>query len=165
MSPTPESLVVRSLDDCAPQFRAAVEAAIAECNAKGYDAVVYESTRSEELQGLYYARGRKLVNGIWTVVNPGAVVTKAKTALFGWHIYGLAVDVISKLRGWEVSDAWRLAVTEIFERHGLDAGLRWPHPDDPHYQWGRCKRTPSGDARRLRAAGGNPAVWKAVGAS
>ena len=44
----------------APNFRAAVDAAIAECNneTNKLDAMVYETYRSNELQVVYFARGR-----------------------------------------------------------------------------------------------------------
>lgn len=153
-----ESLVCDSLDGCAPKFREAVEAAIAECHFAGLDAVVYESTRSDELQKLYYARGR-------TQIPPSYTVTNAPDAQHGWHFFGLSVDVISKTKRWNVTPEWRLSVTRIFTKHGLAAGQYWPHPDYPHYQFGACRRSPSNTARELYASGGLEAVWQAVGAN
>jgi peptidoglycan LD-endopeptidase CwlK len=161
-----ESMVVRSLDGCAPQFAQAVLDALADCDEQGFDAYVYESLRSEELQALYYARGRaKDENGDWYIVNRNAVVTNARSALFSWHIYGVAVDVISLAHEWDVSTEWRRGVTEIFKAHGLAAGADWPHPDLPHYQFAKCKRSPSDRARELYATGGLPLVWQVVGAA
>lgn len=157
---------VSSLDNCAPLFRRAVLEALDECHVQGLDAMVYESTRTDYLQDIYWRRGREQdTDGSWHIIDPDKVVTRAQTAQYGWHFFGLAIDVISKRHRWSVSAEWRRLVTEIFERHGLDAGMRWPHPDDPHYHWGRCKRSPSGSARYLYRQGGNPAVWKAVGAA
>src|SRR5436309_6912181 len=84
-----------SLDTLAPKFREAVEKAIADCAAKGLDAMVYETYRSQELQSLYYCRGR-------SVVPPSATVTNAASNLFSWHGYGLAVDVVSRSHEWDV---------------------------------------------------------------
>ena len=145
-----ELMVQRSLTHCAPLFAQAVQDAIDQCNAEGLDAYVYESVRSNALQHLYYERG----------------VTRAKDALHGWHFFGLAVDVISQSRGWEVSTAWRRRVTEIFKEHGLKWGGDWPtFKDPPHYQWGKCKNSPSDRARELYAEGGLPLVWRVVGAA
>lgn len=160
-----DALVENSIDGLAPKMRAAVEAALKECNDERLDAVVYESHRSEELQAIYWARGRKQdENGTWHVVDPDAVVTHAQTAKQGWHFFWLGVDVISASKRWNVTQSWRDQVTAIFKRHGLDAGADWPHPDAPHYQWGECRISPSDRARSLYASGGVEAVWRAVGA-
>ena len=53
--------VNRDLDLLAPRFSAAVQAALAECAAGGLDAFVYEGYRSQELQALYFARGRTII--------------------------------------------------------------------------------------------------------
>jgi len=145
--------VSRDLSLIAPKFRAAVEAAIAECNAAGFDAWVYEAFRTQELQTVYYNRG----------------VSKAKSVLYSWHGYGLAVDVISKANGWDVSSEWLEGVARIFKSHGLHWGGDWVSfkGDDPHFQW-HCdgmNETPSNHARELMANGGKEAVWSAVHAS
>src|SRR5215211_4121594 len=85
------------LEYLAPRFRAAVETAIAECRAMGLDAVVYETYRSKELQAVYFARGR-------TVRPPVKPVTNAMENLFSWHGYGLAVDVIHRVKEWDVPE-------------------------------------------------------------
>ena len=103
-----------SLDTLAPKFRAAVETAVADCNAKGLDAIVYEAFRSQELQSLYYCRGR-------TVVPPHEIVTNAASNLFSWHGYGLAVDVISRSHEWDRPESWFAQVAEAFRA----AGCRW----------------------------------------
>src|SRR5262245_49937842 len=78
--------VNNDMNTLAPKFRDAVQKSIAECNAKGIDAIVYEAYRSQELQSLYYSRGR-------TIIPPTYTVTNAQSNLFSWHGYGLAVDV------------------------------------------------------------------------
>ncbi|MGQ0766325.1 MAG: hypothetical protein ACT4OZ_11735 [Gemmatimonadota bacterium] len=67
----------------APKFRAAVDAAIAECNAEPnrLNAIVYETWRSPALQALYYQRGRR-------ITPPFEPVTNAWSNLSSWHGYG-----------------------------------------------------------------------------
>lgn len=144
------------LSELAPRFRASVEAAIEECLERGYDVVVFEARRTEERQAYLYAQGR---------TRPGAIVTNAADALHGWHFFGLAVDVISKSKGWSVPEEWWSDVGTIFERHGCDWAGRWKHPDTPHMQWGALKPSPSDRARSLYASGGLEAVWREVGAA
>ena len=151
--------VNRDLDLLAPKFREAVKVAIAECNAAGYQAMVYEGYRTQELQAIYYARGR-------TVIPPTHTVTNAPTNLTSWHGYGLAVDVVHQTKYWEPEEGegWFRKVAEIFKKHGCKWGGDWNRPDTPHFQWGACKASPSDKARELIASGGVIAVWKAVGA-
>ena len=115
---------------CPPKFRAAVEAALADCNAQGLDAVVYEAFRSPELQALYFARGR-------TVVPPTAPVTFAATNDSSWHGYCLAVDVISRQHFWKPPEGekWFAKVAESFKRFDCRWGGDWTRPDLPHFQW------------------------------
>jgi hypothetical protein len=149
----------RDLAKLAPFFRTAVEAAIAECNAPPHnlDAMVFEAHRSEALQQLYFARGR-------TIIPPTHTVTNARSALFSWHGYGLAVDVVHRTKFWEPEggEAWFANVATIFKKHGCKWGGDWTKPDTPHMQWGKCKPSPSDRARELIAQGGVQAVWDAV---
>ena len=137
----------------APLMGMAVGEALNRCHREGLDAIVYESRRSDALQAYYYQQGR---------TRPGIIVTNAASAIYAWHYYGLAVDVISAKLQWRVTRAWRVRVTEIFEACGLDAGFRWRHPDEPHYQWGRLRSSPSDRARELLRTGGLVAVWREV---
>ena len=143
----------------APLFRAAVDAAIAECNspANALDAIVYETYRSNELQVVYYARGR-------TVRPPVTPVTNAMNHLYSWHGFGLAVDVIHRTKQWGPGDAWFERVAEIFKRNGCKWGGDWKQRDLPHFQWGLCRPSPSDEARAMMRTGGVLAVWQAVGA-
>ncbi len=134
----------------APKFRAAVEAAIAECRSKGLEVILYEGLRSNETQKAYFERG----------------VTKAKTAEASWHGYGLAVDVIHEKLLWNASAGWWQKVADIFKSHGLDWGGDWvSFKDLPHFQWGRCRSTPSATSRRLHRQGRYRDVWPLVGAA
>ncbi|HEV8178159.1 MAG TPA: M15 family metallopeptidase [Gemmatimonadales bacterium] len=142
----------------APQFRLAVEAALLDCAATGLDAYVFEAMRSEELQAFYYTRGR-------TLIPPEKPVTNARSALYSWHGFGLAVDVVSRAHGWDRPWTWWVAVAAHFSRQGCRWGGEWRNPDPPHHQWGLCKPSPSHRARELLASGGLPAVWAAVRAN
>ena len=151
--------VVRDLGVLAPRFRRAVETAIAACRAASpaLDAMVYESYRSLELQEDYYSRGR-------TQIPPHATVTNARSNLYSWHGYGLAVDVISESAGWDKPEKWFADVAEHFRAAGCRWGGEWKMKDLPHFQWGLCKPSPSDRARELFALGGQQAVWEVVNA-
>jgi D-alanyl-D-alanine carboxypeptidase-like protein len=144
----------------APLFKQAVDQALAECNdaTNNLNAIVYESFRSNALQEVYFARGR-------TVKPPSSPVTNARSSLFSWHGYGLAVDVIHREQGWDAGNAWFQKVADIFKKHGCKWGGDWTSPDRPHFQWGRCKPSPSPIARQLITSTGVESVWRAVGAS
>lgn len=144
----------------APKFAGAVQAALAECLAQGYDAKVFEAHRSQELQALYYARGR-------TIIPPQHTVTNAPTILHSWHGYGLAVDVVHRTAYWKPDGGskWFAAVAAIFKNHQCSWGGDWKRPDTPHFQWHRCKPSPSDEARHLLLKQGQRAVWETVGAA
>lgn len=126
-------------------------------HARGLDALVYEGYRSAELQAHYYARGR-------TIVPPYAPVTNARSHLESWHGFGLAVDVISRSRGWNAGEEWFGRVAEVFRAHGMRWGGEWVMKDLPHFQWGRCKASPSARAREVFRRDGLRGVWGVVGA-
>lgn len=154
-----QPLVDHDLDKLAPAFRAAVEASLAECQAKGLDAMVFEAVRSEELQAVYYARGR-------TLIPPETPVTNAKNVRLSWHGYGLAVDVISQAKRWGAASDWWPAVAAVFKSHGCRWGGDWQegHVDRPHFQWGLCPDTPPLRAQLIKNTGGMAAVWSLYGA-
>ena len=150
--------VSRDLTLLAPGFRQAVDRAIQECNGRNLDAYVYETYRSPELQALYYARGR-------TFFPPSSPVTNARDSLYGWHGFGLAVDVISQSKKWSVAEDWFQQVAAVFQKHGCRWGGEWKMRDLPHFQWGRCKPSPSDLARQIYLTEGLGAVWVKVGAA
>ena len=154
----PAPKVQRDLTLLAPKFQTAVRDAIAECSAAGLDAIVFETLRSAELQAEYYTRGR-------TKKPPERPVTNAKSSLYSWHGFGLAVDVISKEHGWSPKDGWWEKVAAIFKRHGCKWGGDWRQVDLPHFQWELCKPSPSDEARSILKDRGLEAVWRAVGAA
>src|SRR6266566_241767 len=149
------------LEYLAPLFREAVMSALAECNERvspSLEAHVYETYRSNELQLLYYARGRQ-------VKPPATPVTNARSNLYSWHGYGLAVDVIHKEKGWDAGDNWFRNVATVFKKYDCKWGGDWHSPDQPHFQWAACKPSPSDRARELIRTLGIEAVWEAVGAT
>ena len=153
-----EALVVDDLTELAPGMKRRVDAALAACHAANLDVIVYETVRTEELQELYYARGR-------TTIPPYRRVTNVQDAKYGWHFYGLAVDVISKSKRWAQPESWWYKVAVLFKEQDLDWGGDWESPDIPHFQFGGIRKSPSDKARALYASGGKKAVWEAVGAN
>lgn len=155
------SLVQNDSSVCAPLFVKLVEECNAALNALGIDVVTYEWMRSDELAGIYHALG----------------VSKAVDASHTWHHWGLATDVISKSRGWDVyptrhSDGtlhggdpkWYEPVWRAYEAAGLALGEHFHSIfDAPHVQWGGMPSAPTSDLIEI----GNTnllALWKAVGA-
>lgn len=151
--------VSRDLALLAPKFHVAVVAARDECRVQGLDAWIYEAYRTKELQNLYYARGR-------TIIPPTHTVTNAPNNLLSWHGYCLAVDVVSEKYLWKPPEGekWFAKIAEIFKQHDCRWGGDWTKPDTPHFQWARCKPSPSPAARQLILTGGVEAVWRAVNA-
>lgn len=149
--------VIRDPEELAPRFRVAVQKAIAACNQANLDAFVFETFRSPELQAAYFARGR-------TEIPPNATVTNAQSNLDSWHGYGLAVDVVSRKKGWDQPAEWFAQVAGHFRANGCRWGGEWKMKDLPHFQWGLCKPSPSPRAHELYALGGKRAVWEAVDA-
>jgi hypothetical protein len=154
---TVERLRQRSLDCLAPKFRERLEAAVADATHAGLDPIVFETCRTDELARLYFAHG----------------VSQAPNALHTWHHYGLAADVISKARGWDVypgpagsggDRAYVELLVKIFKAHSLDWGGDWhSFRDFPHWQFGGIRPSPL-EAPTILATRGIRAVWETVGA-
>lgn len=153
----PKLKVSNDLTLLAPKFAQALLSALAACKAAGFDAMVYEACRSQELQALYYARGR-------TIIPPPKPVTNAPSCFQSWHGYGLAVDVVDRTKFWKPvgGEQWFKKVAAIIKQHDCSWGGDWKHPDTPHFQWHLCKPSPSLEAQKLVLAQGRMAVWKAV---
>lgn len=152
----------RDLSLLAPAFRAAVNAAVAECSGRGFPVKVNEGFRSQGRQNWLYQQGR---------TRPGPKVTNAPTSLTSWHGYGLAVDVIHATKAYKPAGSnvagnnkWFADVAAIFKAHGCKWGGDWTKPDRPHMQWGRCTASPTQGARDLMRASGAQAVWASLGA-
>ncbi|MEO7102361.1 MAG: M15 family metallopeptidase [Gemmatimonadaceae bacterium] len=147
----------------APLVGKVVTLAIAELNAAGWDARVFETLRSEELQAWDFEHG----------------VTNAAHAWTSWHGYGLAVDVVSRQHGWDLwgrstPTAWQDAVVAAFKKYGMAWAGDWTHGVGPghavdwdHFQWGKLRKSPSPVSISLfqSAPDGYKAVWPLVGAA
>jgi hypothetical protein len=145
--------VDRSLDHCAPLFRAAVQAVLMRLP----DARLEETLRTPERQSFLYGFGREYDDG-------RGIVTQAPTNLTSWHGYGLAADIVHRTKGWDAGRFWFRTMGEIAKANGLDWGGDWQSADLPHVQFGKCRPSPSDRARQLYKEGGLRAVWEAVGA-
>lgn len=142
---------------CAPQFASAIDRVISRLTASGFDPVVYEAIRTEARQTWLYGFGRDYDDG-------RGIVTHAATARNGWHLFGLATDIISRAHGWD-NPAFFDALRAAYIAEGLTAGASWQMADRPHGQWGHCRTTPSDESSTLYDNGGMAAVWAAVGAN
>ncbi len=153
-----EVRVQRTSDGCAPAFVRAVEATLRELEG-GLPELPFEWMRTDERQRFLFGFGRDYDDG-------RGRVTKARTAEFTWHRYGLAVDVVEKdATPWNAPMSFWEELGEAGERNGLDWGGRWPSPDWPHLQWGRCPASPTAEDIALYATRGIVAVWEKYGAA
>ncbi len=150
----PEPPRIHALDDCAPQFARAIERVVASLP----HARIFETIRTDERQRWLFGFGRDYDDG-------RGLVTHAHSAQYGWHYFGAAADIIHDAYEWDAPSTWWDDLANVAEAHGLTSGARWKMADKPHVQHGACRTTPSDEARALYAAGGNAAVWKAVGAT
>lgn len=151
-------IVCRATDVLAPRFRERLEMAVSVCRQNGIDVIVYETIRSNELQQMYYRRGRPPTKEYPTPV------TNADRADKSWHFFGLAADCISESKRWSAPDSWWEDMAQVMEDHGLDCGIRWDFPDKPHVQFGGLKKSPSFLTRDAYRNGGLTAVWQLVDA-
>jgi len=157
--PPPPAEVPRiwTLDRLAPRFRDAVEAILVDVQKER----VFETLRSDERQRFLYGFGREYDD----LIGPRGAVTNARTAMGGWHFYGLAVDIVEDdATPWIAPAAFWQSLGLAAERHGCAWGGRWKRVDLPHVQWGKCRKSPSQRARVLYQSGGLEAVWREVGA-
>lgn len=153
--PLVQPLVQHDVTLLSPLFVQRLCNGLNECWRAGYDPVVYEAKRTDDVQRVYYAQGR---------TRPGPIVTYAESAMYSWHFFGLAVDIISRAKQWDFSAEWIHGVATLLKVQGLDWGGDWTRKDLPHFQWGTLKPAPSDRARLLYAQGGVVRVWQEVGA-
>lgn len=155
----PEPPRIDTLEGLAPRFREALELVLADMRAAGHHVRVFETLRTDERQEYLFGFGREYDDG-------RGAVTKAPTARNGWHFYGLAADVVQDdATPWVAPQAFWQDLGTFALARGLSWGGRWQVMDLPHLQWGRCRRSPTDLSHKLHAQGGNPAVWKRVGAA
>lgn len=157
-APAERIVVVRSLDRLAPKVREALDAAMHDPAMMLLDATVYETERLHDTATIYYKRGRPP-----TKEYP-RTVTNAPDETFTWHGFRLAADIIHRDKGWDMPESWFRAMATVCKQYCLKWGGDWKRPDFPHVQWGRCKASPSDEARRLLRVEGIESVWRAVGA-
>ena len=116
--------------DLAPKFREKIIKLMEECskiepmNVSGiifqFDLIVFETSRSNELQQIYYSQR----------------TTNARHAFYSWHFYGLAIDIISKSRNWNVPLKWWDKLGEIVRSNNLRWGGDFRKIKDyAHIQW------------------------------
>lgn len=168
--PTPptEVPVQNATAGLAPKFYAKVQLVITDLRAWGYDPIVFETLRTEARQSFLYGFGRRYDDG-------RGIVTHSQSAEDSWHFYGLATDIVDRVKLWSApSDFWHVYGTSA-RRHGLVWGGDWSGDwssadekfvDRPHCQWGNgMRRSPSPSAAAIKQAGGYAAIWAAVGAA
>lgn len=136
-----------------PHFRAGVECTLARQKKGGWQPLVQETGRSNALQKRYYAKGRTL---------PGPRVTNARDAYLTVHAYGLAVDIISAVNGWEDQRFFRWQMIHA-EACGLVSGGAWQRlPDFPHIQTGAWQGAPPQWAQEMLKRHQLDSIWRAV---
>lgn len=134
-----ESLRDNRLEHLAPKMQDRVLILIHDCkkistvNGEVFDPIVFETARPQRLQEIYYQQG----------------TTNAPTAIYGWHFYGLAIDVISKSKQWSVKPTWWAMLARLMRMNKIDPGYDWFKKDEPHGQFGGLKKSPSDLARTL----------------
>lgn len=149
----------RSPSVLAPKFRDAMQRVFARLRAEGEDPTFDETLRTNERERFLHGFGR-----IYDDADPRGIVTNATDATNSWHGYALACDVISIAHGWDRA-AFFDKLGAAANAEGLAWGGDWHRPDRPHVQWGKpMLASPSENAVKLKALGGNAAVWKVVGA-
>ncbi len=123
----------------APAMRGRVEGYILDArkidvvNGEAFDPIIFETSRSERLQEIYFEQG----------------TTRAFTAIYGWHFYCVAVDIISRKKEWSVSEAWWKESARLMRKNGIDPGYDWHEKDRPHGQFHGIKKSPSDLSRTL----------------
>ena len=111
----------RDLSLLCPQFLTKLELALGECHGEGHQVYVFEAFRPAKRQEHLYAQGRTA---------EGRLVTRAKPWL-SWHQYGLAADIVFKVKNEWSWDYSFQDVARIMSRNGLEwGGLH----DQVHFQ-------------------------------
>ncbi len=148
-------LPCNSLNVLPPGMRRGVDCTLGRLKKGGWDAVVFETYRSDKRQQFLYSYGR---------TRPGRIVTNARDATTGPHFYRFAVDIIHRTKGWD-HPRFFYWVGQHAEACGLVAGAFWKRfPDAPHIQFGAWPGAPPQWARAL-ARDSIGAVWLRVGAA
>lgn len=137
-------------------FRAKAGLLAERIQREGLPLLLFEANRSFVRQRDLYAKGRaKDAKGVWRVVDPGRIVTKAQVGQ-GAHNWGFAVDFVldvdsvwwgsAKPKGpWDQGSATNPLPKVAWEKYGRlvrESGLRWggdwgwdlPHAELPGWR-------------------------------
>lgn len=146
-----------------PALSSKIQELAARLSSEGIFIRVVQGMRSVEEQDALYAQGR---------TTPGKIVTNCRGG-FSYHNYGLAVDCVPSVGGFEMLYApdwnanhptWQ-RMTAVGKQLGLEAGALWrTFPDHPHFQLnGNFPiAAPDDKVRELFAAKGLAGVWQQV---
>lgn len=157
--PKPEPPRIWTFEDCAPRFSAACDRIITDMADRGHAVKAFETIRTPERQRYLFGFGR-----VWD--DGRGDVTKVDNVFEGWHIYGVAADLVQDdATPWIAPMAFWNDLGRIAESHGCTWGGRWKQLDLPHIQWGKCPRKPTDDFFALFKSGGRQAVWKVLQAA
>lgn len=149
---------ITSLDLLAPAFKQQVDEIFRIMHAAGLDPIVWETLRTSARQLYLFGFGRDYDDG-------RGVVTNVQSAAVGLHIYGLAVDIVSKSKMWGAPAIFWDTLKAASKMVGAYHGSMFKKADLPHVQFGgtsalRLDFKPDAEMRRLLAAEGRKAVWK-----
>lgn len=155
-----------------PPFRDIIERVEKKVNTDRFE--VFETLRTLTRQNDLWAKGRACNSGVWTVIDPHAIVTKSQPGA-SYHAYGIATDMVPKVPTiksglqWSWSDydetktpavpiPWEILI-KAYVSEGLVAGANWSRfPEQPH-----CEKSWGFNYSQLYpilTKEGLPAVWK-----
>lgn len=133
------------IDDLEPVTRGMCVKFLERAALAGINLRVTHTLRTLDEQLHLYAKGRVFRDGVWTVINAGAIVTKAKPGQSP-HNYGLAFDVcFAGADPYPDVDDPRWELLGVI---GEECGLDWGGPlgagdkftfDRPHFQRGNWR--------------------------
>lgn len=166
--PPPEVPRETSLEGLMPEFRTLLIQLMDRLRNRGFSPIIGETLRTDARQEYLFGFGRIYDDG-------RRIVTFSETGEKTWHFYGCAADIWDGAQPrtpWALSRAFATAIAEECLALGLTHGGDWNRNADltdesfadwPHVQMGPpMRRSPSANAARLRARGGNAAVWEVL---
>lgn len=135
------------IEDLEPKTRGMCEALLLAAPAQGLPIRVTQTRRTMDEQLHIWMQGRQMQGGVWVVVDPRRIVTKARPGMSA-HNYGLAFDVCFEgkdpyLHAFEVEHKDLDPRWYLLGALGESLGLSWGGPlgpnddlkwDAPHFQ-------------------------------